>query len=188
MENLYGFPDGISRDDDVSRAEEHARKFGPDIRREEVLRISPQPDEEPFVVETPSDEYESRGLILRLARPTSHLRSAISTTSRDVTYPTVSSVMAIFTGTSASQSCIEIWPNPVDHVAGAESLERIVFESGDSMDVVALGTAGGTGLAETLGIPPVGPHLLVDSDHNTAVDRIYAAGDVTGGNRQVGLC
>lgn len=234
MENLYGFPDGISGEEVVSLGEEHAKKFGAEIRREEVVHITPQPDEETFVVETTSDEYVSRGLIL--ATGASYESPAIGDIDdfegRGVSYCVecdgyfyrdqrvavvgaenyaakealmlldyTDDVRVLTNGETfdadeglsdrLADNDIEIRTDPVDHVAGGERLERVVFESGDAMDVdglfVALGAAGGTDLAESLGIPTEGPYLQVESDQSTAVDRIYAAGDVTGGNRQVAV-
>lgn len=87
------------------------------------------------------------------------------------------------------EHAVEVITDPVDRVAGEEELERVVLRSGESIGVdglfVALGAAGGTDIAETLGIPQDGPYLRVDEDQSTTVDRVYAAGDLTGGNRQV---
>jgi thioredoxin reductase (NADPH) len=84
---------------------------------------------------------------------------------------------------------IPVRTDPVDRVAGSEGLERVVIRSGETLELdglfVALGAAGGTDIAETLGIPQDGPYLRVDDDQSTTVDRVYAAGDLTGGNRQV---
>ncbi|AWB27944.1 NAD(P)/FAD-dependent oxidoreductase [Halococcoides cellulosivorans] len=52
---------------------------------------------------------------------------------------------------------------------------------------VALGAAGGTDLAEMLGVPVLDDEIQVESDQSTGVDRVYAAGDVTGGQRQVNV-
>lgn len=234
MENLYGFPDGISGEEVVSLGEEHAKKFGAEIRREEVVHITPHPDEETFVVETTSDEYVSRGLILATGasyespaigdidgfegRGVSYCVECDGYFYRDQRVAVVGSenyaakealmlldytddVRVLTNGETfdadeglsdrLADNDIEIRTDPVDHVAGGERLGRVVFESGDAMDVdglfVALGAAGGTDLAESLGIPTEGPYLQVESDQSTAVDRIYAAGDVTGGNRQVAV-
>jgi thioredoxin reductase (NADPH) len=87
------------------------------------------------------------------------------------------------------EHAVEVITDPVDRVAGEEELERVALRSGESIGVdglfVALGAAGGTDIAETLGIPQDGPYLRVDEDQSTTVDRVYAAGDLTGGNRQV---
>lgn len=84
---------------------------------------------------------------------------------------------------------IEVITVPVARVAGEDELQRIVMASGDAVEVdglfVALGAAGGTDIAETLGVPQDGPYLRVDDDQSTTVDRVYATGDITGGNRQV---
>ncbi|TSD08521.1 hypothetical protein DP107_19525, partial [Haloglomus irregulare] len=51
--------------------------------------------------------------------------------------------------------------------------------------LVALGTAGGTDLAEMLGVPVEGDSIATDPDQSTPVERVYAAGDVTGGHQQI---
>jgi len=52
---------------------------------------------------------------------------------------------------------------------------------------VALGAAGGTDLAEMLGVPVLDDEIQVEADQSTGVERVYAAGDVTGGQRQVNV-
>ena len=51
--------------------------------------------------------------------------------------------------------------------------------------VVALGTASGTDIAEMLGIPVEGGEIRTDADQSTTAERVYAAGDVTGGHQQI---
>jgi thioredoxin reductase (NADPH) len=232
MENFYGFPDGISGDEIVARGEEHARTFGAEIRREEVVRVAPRDGGDRFLVETTAEEYEARGLIL--ATGASYESPAIADVDdyegRGVSYCVECdayfyrdrAVAVVGAGNYAGKEAlmlldytddvrvltngnefeadpgladrlaendIEVHTDPVDRVAGEKELERVVFRSGESMAIdglfVALGAAGGTDIAETLGIPKEGPYLQVDADQGTTVDRVYAAGDLTGGNRQV---
>jgi thioredoxin reductase (NADPH) len=231
MENFYGFPDGISGEEIVARGEEHARKFGAEIRRAEVVRVADDGDGG-FVVETTDDEYEARGLVL--ATGASYESPAIADIDdfegRGVSYCVecdayfyrdrpvavvgggnyaakealmmldyTDDVRVLTNGdefTAAPElasrlrdNAIEVITDPVDRVAGEGALERVVLRSGDAIEVdglfVALGAAGGTDIAETLGIPQDGPYLQVNEDQSTTVDRVYAAGDLTGGNRQV---
>lgn len=231
MENFYGFPDGISGEEIVARGEKHARKFGAEIRREEVVRVGDDGDGS-FVVETTDDEYEARGLVL--ATGASYESPAIADIDdfegRGVSYCVECDayfyrdrpVAMVGAGNYAAKealmmldytddvrvltngdeftadpelasrlrdNAIEVITDPVDRVAGEGALERVVLRSGDAIEVdglfVALGAAGGTDIAETLGIPQDGPYLQVNEDQSTTVDRVYAAGDLTGGNRQV---
>lgn len=77
----------------------------------------------------------------------------------------------------------------VERVEGDDSLERVVLSDGEELPLdgvfVAVGEASGSDLARQLGIPVDGAYLDVDEDLHTGVPRIYAAGDCTGGNRQV---
>ena len=230
MENFYGFPDGISGEEIVERGEAHARRFGAEIRREEVVRVAPDGDE--FVVETTADTYTTRGLIL--ATGASYETPAIgeieSYEGRGVSYCVECDayfyrdepVAVVGSGNYAATEAlslldytddvrvltngdevtadreladrldaagIDVRTDRIERVAGDGELERVVFRDGGELPVtglfVALGTAGGTDVAQTLGIPQDGPYLQVNPDQSTAVDRVYAAGDLTGGNRQV---
>jgi len=77
----------------------------------------------------------------------------------------------------------------LDRLVGEESLEGAITRDGDEIAVdglfVALGTAGGTDLAEMLGVPVDGDDIVTDPDQSTSIDRVYAAGDVTGGHQQI---
>ena len=77
----------------------------------------------------------------------------------------------------------------LDQLVGEEGLEAVITREEESISVdglfVALGTAGGTDLAEMLGIPVDGDNIVTSSDQSTPIDRVYAAGDVTGGHQQI---
>ncbi|MEF8772700.1 NAD(P)/FAD-dependent oxidoreductase [Halodesulfurarchaeum sp.] len=84
---------------------------------------------------------------------------------------------------------ISIVTEPIDRVEGEGELERAVFEDGTETSLdglfVAVGQAGGQDLAEMLGLPTDGNYIDVDEDMGTGMEKIYAAGDCIGGNRQV---
>lgn len=86
---------------------------------------------------------------------------------------------------------IEIITEPVDHIVGDEMVEGIELDDGDVIEIeglfVALGAAGGADIADMLGIPRDGSYLDVDEDQYTGVKNVYAAGDLTGGQRQVNV-
>ncbi|WP_158855523.1 NAD(P)/FAD-dependent oxidoreductase [Halorhabdus sp. CUG00001] len=86
---------------------------------------------------------------------------------------------------------IELIEAPADRIVGDDVVEGVELKSGDVIDVegvfVALGAAGGTDIADMLGIPRDGDYLDVDGEQYTGVDRVYAAGDITGGQRQVNV-
>lgn len=233
VENFYGHPEGISGEEIVSLGEKHARKFGAEIRREEVVHVAQQ-DDETFRVETTENKYECRGLIL--ATGADYESPAITDIDgyegRGVSYCVecdgyfyrekpvavvgaenyaakealmlldyTDDIRVLTNGKEFNadaaladrlrEADVEIISESVDRVDGDDDLQRVVLGSGESIDVdgvfVALGAAGGTDIAESLGIPKEGPYLDVNPDQSTAVDRIYAAGDITGGNRQINV-
>ncbi|RLM90466.1 NAD(P)/FAD-dependent oxidoreductase [Haloarcula sp. Atlit-7R] len=77
----------------------------------------------------------------------------------------------------------------LDRLVGGDGLEAIRTKAGGRIAVdglfVALGTAGGTDIAEALGSPVEGGELETAPDQSTAADRVYAASDVTGGQQQI---
>jgi rhodanese-related sulfurtransferase len=62
MENVYGFPDGVTGPELVDLGREHAQKYGAEIVEEEVVRI--EPDGERYRVETTVDEYVVDGVVI----------------------------------------------------------------------------------------------------------------------------
>ncbi|MEF8913232.1 NAD(P)/FAD-dependent oxidoreductase [Natronomonas sp.] len=233
MENFYGYPNGISGEEIVALGEEHASKFGAEIRREEVVRITDE-DDETYLIETVDDTYETRGVILAMGA--SYESPAIADIDeyegRGVSYCVEcdgyfyrDEPVAVVGGENYAakealmlldytddvriltnggpldaderlterleRNGVPVVTEPVDRVTGEDAVDGVVLESGDVIEVsgvfVALGAAGGTDLAEALGIPTEGPYLQTNPDQSTTLDRVYAAGDVTGGNRQVAV-
>lgn len=76
-----------------------------------------------------------------------------------------------------------------DEVCGTDSVAGIKLKNGEKLEFsgifVAVGTSGATDFAKTLGIMVEGNTIKVDERMSTGVPGIYAAGDCTGGNRQV---
>ncbi|MGM0448784.1 NAD(P)/FAD-dependent oxidoreductase [Halorubrum sp. 2020YC2] len=230
MENVYGFPEGVTGPELVDLGREHARKYGAEIVEEEVVRI--EPDGERYYVETTVDEYVVDGVVI--ATGADYERPAIADVEayeghgvsycvecdayfyRDSpvavvgadNYAATEALMLldytddvrILTNGSpfeadealkerVAQAEIPVVTDDLDRLAGGETLEAVVTRGGDEITVdglfVALGTAGGTDLAEMLGVPVDGDDIVTDPDQSTPVDRVYAAGDVTGGHQQI---
>lgn len=84
---------------------------------------------------------------------------------------------------------IPIVEKSMDHLEGNGELEQVVFRDGETTDLdglfVAVGQAGGQDLAEMLGLPTDGSYIDVDEELNAGMEKVYAAGDCIGGNRQV---
>ena len=72
---------------------------------------------------------------------------------------------------------------------GDQLMEGIRLEDGQVLDIprlfVALGTAGSTDLARQIGVILDGSAILVDENMATNVPGVFAAGDCTGGLKQV---
>lgn len=84
---------------------------------------------------------------------------------------------------------IPVDETPMDRLAGNGELESVEFGDGSTTDLdglfVAVGQAGGQDLAEMLGLPTDGNYIDVDEELNAGMEKVYAAGDCIGGNRQV---
>ena len=230
MENVYGFPDGVTGPELVDLGREHAQKYGAEIVEEEVVRI--EPEGERYRVETTVDEYVVDGVVI--ATGADYERPAIADVEayeghgvsycvecdayfyRDSPVAVVGNdnyaatealmlldytddVRILTNGSSfeadeelrerVDDAGIPVTTDDLDRLAGGEVLETVVTEEGDEISAdglfVALGTAGGTDLAEMLGVPVDGDDIVTDPDQSTPVDRVYAAGDVTGGHQQI---
>jgi thioredoxin reductase (NADPH) len=230
MENVYGFPEGVTGPELVDLGQRHARKYGAEIVEEEVVRI--EPDDERYRIETTVDEYAVDGVII--ATGADYERPAIgdvaSYEGRGVSYCVecdayfyrdspvavvgddnyaatealmlldyTDDVRVLTNGSSfeadeglrerVADAGIPVITDRLDRLVGEEGLEAAVTRSGKEIAIdglfVALGTAGGTDLAEMLGVPVDGDDIVTDPDQSTPVDRVYAAGDVTGGHQQI---
>ena len=230
MENVYGFPDGVTGPELVDVGQEHAEKYGAERISEEVVHIERTDDG--FRVETTVDEYAVDGVIL--ATGADYERPAIADVEayegqgvsycvecdayfyrdRPVAvvgnnnYAATEALMLLdytddvrlltngsdFDADPELQAKVDAAEIPVrtdrlDRLVGDDGLEGIATTDGETIAVdglfVALGTAGGTDLAEMLGIPVDGDEIVTEPDQSTTVDRVYAAGDATGGHQQI---
>jgi len=230
MENVYGFPDGVTGPELVELGRDHATKFGAEVVEEEVVHVGRAGDA--YHVETTVDEYEVDGVIL--ATGADYERPAIADVAdyegRGVSYCVEcdayfyrdSPVAVVGTGNYAAQEAlmlldytddvrlltngsafeadqhlrervedadIPVATDRLDRVVGEDALEAVHTRDGDRIEVeglfVALGTAGGTDIAEMLGVPVENGDIQTDGDQSTTAERVYAAGDVTGGHQQI---
>lgn len=230
MENVYGFPDGVTGPELVELGQQHARKYGAEIVEEEVVRI--EPEDERYRVETTVDEYLVDGVIIAtgadyeqpaIADVESYEGQGVSycvecdayfyrdspvAVVGDDNYAATEALMLldytddvrILTNGSSFQADtdlrervadaeIPVLTDRLDRLTGEDVLEAVLTREGEEIPVdglfVALGTAGGTDLAEMLGVPVDGNDIVTDADQSTPIDRVYAAGDVTGGHQQI---
>lgn len=230
MENVYGFPEGVTGPELVELGRDHATKFGAELVEEEVVHVGLAGDS--YRVETTVGEYEVDGVIL--ATGADYERPAIADVEayegRGVSYCVEcdayfyrdSPVAVVGTGNYAAQEAlmlldytddvrlltndstfeaasalrervdaadIPVVTDRLDRLVGEDGLEAVVTRDGGHIAVeglfVALGTAGGTDIAEMLGIAAENGEVRTDEDQSTAAKRVYAAGDVTGGHQQI---
>ena len=230
MENVYGFPDGVTGPELVELGREHATKFGAEIVEEEVVHVGLAGDG--YRVETMVDEYEVEGVIL--ATGADYERPAIADVDAyegngvsycvecDAFFYRDCPVAVVGTGNYAAKEAlmlldytddvqlltndsefeadpelqerveaadIPVRTDRLDRLVGEDGLEAVLTGDGDRIEIdglfVALGTAGGTDIAEMLGIPVEGGEIQTDPDQSTTAERVYAAGDVTGGHQQI---
>lgn len=89
------------------------------------------------------------------------------------------------------ESGIEVVTQEIEELTGEETLSGVKLKGGEVRKLkglfVAVGTSGATDFARTLGIAVEGSAIVVDRNQSTGVPRVYAAGDCTGGNRQVAV-
>ena len=230
MENVYGFPEGVTGPELVDLGQKHAQKYGAKIVEEEVVRI--EPDEEQYCVETTVDKYTVDGVIIATGadyeRPAIadvesyeghgvsycvecdayfYRDSPVAVVGNDNYAATEALMLLDYTDdvrilTNGSpfeadkdlqervvEANIPVITDNLDRLTGEEVLEAVITQNGEEVPVdglfVALGTAGGTDLAEMLGVPVDGDDIITDPDQSTPIDRVYAAGDVTGGHQQI---
>jgi thioredoxin reductase (NADPH) len=230
MENVYGFPEGVTGPELVELGQRHARTYGAEIVEEEVVRV--EADGDRYRVETTADEYLVDGVIL--ATGATYERPAIADVERfegqgvsycvecdayfyrdspvavvgSENYAATEALMLLdYTDevvmlTNGSEiaaddelvdrleaSGIPVRTDRLDRLEGDSVLGAVRTRDGERIPVeglfVALGSAGGTDLAEMLGVPVEGDSVLTEPDQSTPVDRVYAAGDVTGGHQQI---
>ena len=84
---------------------------------------------------------------------------------------------------------IPIVKKKIKDVKGNGKFNGLVFEDGEEeMEglMIAEGTSGSLDFAKSLGIMIEDGKLVVDEDQFTRLPRVYAAGDCTGGARQIG--
>lgn len=83
----------------------------------------------------------------------------------------------------------EINRKPITKIGGSDFLQRIFFEDGTSEEIdglfVAYESASSLDFARKLGILTDNKSVLVDKDMQTNLDGLFAAGDCTGGFKQI---
>lgn len=80
---------------------------------------------------------------------------------------------------------------PIAKLEGSDFLQRVHFEDGTSEDLegmfVAFESASSTDFARKMGILTEGSNVIVDKHQQTNLDGLFAAGDCTGGFKQISV-
>ncbi|MHA1409090.1 MAG: NAD(P)/FAD-dependent oxidoreductase [Candidatus Odinarchaeia archaeon] len=84
---------------------------------------------------------------------------------------------------------IDIETSKIQRLVGNDILEGVQLENGETIPLdglfIAVGSSGTVDLAKKLGIIVEGNYIKVDDKQKTNLPKVYAAGDCTGGNRQI---
>ena len=101
----------------------------------------------------------------------------------------VNKVSILTNGLDKPESDFEVNTKRINSINGKEKVTDIEFEDGSKIDVdgvfIALGEAGASDFAKTLGILQNGDNIKINEKMETNVPGIYACGNVTGGLLQV---
>ena len=102
----------------------------------------------------------------------------------------VANKVTILTNGLAKPECdFEVNTNKISSINGAEKVTEVEFENGTKMEIdgifVALGEAGASDFAKTLGILQEGDNIKTNEKMETNVPGIYACGNAIGGLLQV---
>jgi len=80
---------------------------------------------------------------------------------------------------------------PIAKLDGSQFLERVIFKDGTSEDIdglfIAYETASSVDFARKMGIVIDGNSVVVDKNQQTNIDGLFAAGDCTGGFKQISV-
>jgi thioredoxin reductase (NADPH) len=118
-----------------------------------------------------------------------HEASELETFTKDITIYTNGNNLELSPKRLKDSERFRVNSKKVTGVEGGEFLERIVFEDGSSESLdglfIAYESASSTDFARKLGIITEGSSVVTDREQQTNVAGVFAAGDCTGGLKQV---
>ena len=101
----------------------------------------------------------------------------------------VNEVTILTNGLDAPNCEFEVNTNKIKAIVGEKKVNKVEFEDGTNLEVegvfIALGEAGASDFAKTLGILQNGENIKVNEKMETNVKGVYACGNITGGLLQV---
>ncbi|MHA1835934.1 MAG: NAD(P)/FAD-dependent oxidoreductase [Candidatus Odinarchaeia archaeon] len=231
IENYLGFPDGIDGQELVNLGCKHIKRFGSEVKFEEVLGVKIN-EKGNYVVKTVENEYEGKGLIIAMGVSYKKIKvknlekfegkgisycvicdgfffrnkkvcvigsknyaamEALELTNytKDITIYTHGEKIEIddILLRKLSENNIEIKENKIIEFRGDTVLKELVLDDGQVIPIdgvfIAVGSSGSIDIARKLGILIENNYIKVDEMQKTNLPRVYAAGDCTGGNRQI---
>ncbi len=99
------------------------------------------------------------------------------------------SVTLLTDGLEAPSTSFKSITKKISEVSGENKVSKVIFEDGEELEIdgifVAIGEAGASDFAKTLGILENGDNIVVNEKMETNVKGIYACGNITGGLLQV---
>jgi thioredoxin reductase (NADPH) len=118
-----------------------------------------------------------------------HEASELEAYTKDITIFTNGAELDLDEEAADAAGRFKINTRPVDRLAGDDFLQEIYFNDGGKQNIdglfVAYGTASSTDFAKKLGVITEGNDIIVDNKQSTNIEGVFAAGDCTGGFRQI---
>lgn len=118
-----------------------------------------------------------------------HEAAELLTFTKDITIYTNGKSLEISDKHTAELKDFKVNEKKIARVSGSEFLQHIHFEDGTGEDIegifVAYDSASSVDFARALGVMADGDAIIVDKLQQTNMDGLFAAGDCTGGLRQV---
>ncbi|MCX8129050.1 MAG: NAD(P)/FAD-dependent oxidoreductase [Clostridia bacterium] len=118
-----------------------------------------------------------------------HEAIELETFSKDITIYTNGAELVLSDKFKDEGKKFRVNTKPVTKIDGTEFLQRIYFEDGTSEELegifVANETASSVDFARKMGVIADGNSIVVDRNQQTNLDGLFAAGDCTGGFKQI---
>ena len=99
------------------------------------------------------------------------------------------SVIILTDGLEKPACDFNVKDNKIKEIAGEKRVSKVIFEDNSELDIdgvfIALGEAGASDFAKTIGIIQEGDKIVTNDKMETNIEGIYACGNVTGGLLQV---
>ena len=100
-----------------------------------------------------------------------------------------SKVTILTDGLEAPECEYDVNTRKIKQIIGDEKVQKIEFEDGSSINIdgvfIAIGEAGASDFAKTLGLFQEGDNIKVNENMETNIKGIYACGNITGGLQQI---